>query len=429
MKNNKLIVVLGVHRSGTSVITRSLQVMGVELGNRMMPPTEDNNIKGFWEDVDLNALNIEMLSAVDTDWHHLASIEQIDVEMLRKNGYILRATELLRSKVAGTQVFGFKDPRIAKLLLFWKEVFSHCQFDANYILAVRHPLSVARSLAKRDGFDVEKGYLLWLGHVVTTLKGSAGDKWLLVDYDLLMQSPDHELGRIAKRLDLTIDPAELQRYKAEFLDQGLRHTVYELNDLMLDDTCPPLVREMYAALLDVASDKTQIDDPALQKKIEHWVTEVERLNTVLAFLDRLYTREIAATQAVSERGGQIASLTQAVGARDGEIASLTQAVVARDGQIANFKQALAERDGQIASLKQAVVARDGEIGNLTQAVAERDGQVTRLDQAMAERDEQIAGLNQAVAGRDQVIAVFRSSNSWRITEPLRFLSSLLSGKR
>jgi hypothetical protein len=65
--NHRLIVVLGMHRIGTSVITRGLQVLGVELGNRLMPPFEGNNAKGFWEDVDINDLNIEMLRFLKRD--------------------------------------------------------------------------------------------------------------------------------------------------------------------------------------------------------------------------------------------------------------------------------------------------------------------------------------------------------------------------
>ena len=65
--NGRLIVVLGMHRSGTSAITRGLQVMGVELGDRMMPPVEGNNSKGFWEDLDLYALNIEILNNIGSD--------------------------------------------------------------------------------------------------------------------------------------------------------------------------------------------------------------------------------------------------------------------------------------------------------------------------------------------------------------------------
>jgi hypothetical protein len=83
--NRRLIVVLGMHRSGTSALTRGLQVMGVTLGDRMMPPVEGNNAKGFWEDIDLNALNVEMLNAIDS----------VDIEILRKQGYFLRAIELL----------------------------------------------------------------------------------------------------------------------------------------------------------------------------------------------------------------------------------------------------------------------------------------------------------------------------------------------
>jgi len=174
IKNNKLIVVLGMHRSGTSAITRGLQVMGVQLGEKLIPAIAGDNDKGFWEDVDLNALNVKMLCSIDRDWYHLSAINAIDVENLRKQGYFLRAIELLRQRVNAARVFGFKDPRVAKLLPFWKEVFSHCQFEVNYLLAVRNPLSVVKSLAKRDGIETEQSYLLWLGHVIQSLTDSAG---------------------------------------------------------------------------------------------------------------------------------------------------------------------------------------------------------------------------------------------------------------
>ena len=59
-KDKKIIfVVLGMHRSGTSAITRGLEVLGASLGNRLMPPFVGNNDKGFFEDVDINAFNIE----------------------------------------------------------------------------------------------------------------------------------------------------------------------------------------------------------------------------------------------------------------------------------------------------------------------------------------------------------------------------------
>lgn len=301
LEMQKCIVVLGMHRSGTSAITRGLKVFGVELGDNLMPPFANNNEKGFWEDIEINALDNEMLSALGSDWHYLAPVQPSDIQVLHQKGYFIKTVELLRQKIGTFPVFGFKDPQLAKLLPFWKDVFLKCQLYVCYVLAIRHPLSVVQSLTARDNFDPQKSYLMWLGHVFESLSGMAGEKCIVVDYDHLMQSPDFELNRIAKQLDLEIDSAELQIYKSAFLDQKLRHTGYKLNDLFADTACPQLVREIYSALLDVASDKKRIDDSSLQKKIDIWAGEYERLKLPLSLLDKL-------TKAICERDEQIAAL-------------------------------------------------------------------------------------------------------------------------
>lgn len=346
MKNSRLIVVLGMHRSGTSAITRGLQVFGVELGDRLQAPVEGVNDKGYWEDIDLGALNIEMLSAIQSDWSFLAPVEPADVKVLLKKAYFLRAVESLRRKVGGSPVFGFKDPRVARLLPFWKEVFGYLSLDVSYVLALRHPLSVAKSLARRDGFDAEKSYLLWLSHVVTSLSGSVGARRVIVDYDCMMQAPDRELARIAKCLDLQIDPAESQRYKAEFLDEGLRHTRYGLNDLQADDACPPIVREIYTALLDVTSDKTSIDDTAMQSRMADWFREFDRLKAPLKLFDRLFSQkaDLKLTTAVAERDTAVAE-------RDTAVAERNIAVAERDTAVAERDTAVAERDAMASVLR------------------------------------------------------------------------------
>lgn len=304
-----------MHRSGTSAITRGLQVMNVEFGDRLMPAIEGVNNKGFWEDIDINGLNDEMLSTLDSEWHHLAPISSRDVEFLQEKGYCQYAVELLAQKVRKNPIFGFKDPRVAKLLPFWQQVFSDCQFEVNYVLILRHPLSVVNSLAKRDDFDIGKSYLLWLGHVIASLAGSIGNRRILIDYDLLMQSPDRELCRIAKEFDLKIDADELHDYKTEFLDQDLRHTIYDLKDLSWDDVCPPLVREIYVELFDVASGKLQIDDIVLQEKVKCWTAEFNRLKSVLIMVDRLFTD-------IAKHSKLIVEQNRVITQRDAEIRAL-----------------------------------------------------------------------------------------------------------
>ena len=110
MKSTKprLIVVLGMHRSGTSAITRALMALGVDLGSSLLPPDKDINDAGYWEDVDLNRLNMEMLHALQTDWHHLAPLPQDFVARLSERGFLLRAVDLLRAKISAWSVLGLK---------------------------------------------------------------------------------------------------------------------------------------------------------------------------------------------------------------------------------------------------------------------------------------------------------------------------------
>lgn len=349
-KEKRIIAVLGMHRSGTSAVARSLQVMGVELGDNLMPPMKDVNEKGFWEDLDISMLNNELLRFLRNDWHHLKPIKTEDVKNLMSGNYSDKATRLLSRKIENIDIFGFKDPRLAKLLSFWREIFDSCHLETSCVVAVRHPISVAKSLAKRDGFEVEKSYFLWLGHVIASLSGSTGLKRILVDYDRLMRSPRHEISRIADRLDLEVDLPELQEYESDFLDSTLRHSVYELGDLSADRTCPPLVKEIYTTLLDVASDKMDLNDPALQLLVERWVDEYERLESILSLVDKFFERNAISSQTITER--------------DAQIVSLDQVVTDRNRQVANLEQAVAERDTLIADLKQAAVSQESKIADL-----------------------------------------------------------------
>jgi glycosyltransferase involved in cell wall biosynthesis/uncharacterized coiled-coil protein SlyX len=368
--------------------------MGVSLGDSLMQPAENNNSKGFWEDMDLNALNIEILDALKSDWSNLSLIDEGQVTFLHEKGYLQRAVELLRQKVEAVPLFGFKDPRVAKLLPFWHKVFSHCHFDVSYVLVLRHPLSVAKSLSSRDGFDSERSYLLWLGHVLRSLDGTANDKRILVDYDRMMQSPEYELNRIAKGLGLQIDQGEVKTYKAEFLDLALRHSVYESNDLLLDCSCPPLVLDIYSSLLEVASDKIIFDSPDLQSNVDLWFSEFERLKSLLTLTDRLFSEKHVSAQLILESEAKIGSLNQDIAEHKEYIEMLGQSIAERDGQIESLNQAVAEHKEHIEVLNQAIAEYDKQIESLNQAIAEHKEQAVALDLTVAKNDEQISGLNQ-----------------------------------
>jgi GT2 family glycosyltransferase len=287
LSGKRLVVVLGMHRSGTSAITRALEVLGVDIGANLLPSIDGINAKGFFEDVEINSLNVEILRALGSDWRSLAKIDPEDIKVLNKGEYFLRAADLLRRKTAGAPIFGFKDPRVAKILPFWRYVFSHCQFRADYVLVVRNPLSVVRSLAKRDGLLPEKTYLLWCGHVLNSLAHTEDARRVLVDYDQFVQEPKKDLEMIADRLDLKFDRQAFQIYRSEFLDERLRHTVFKSSDLTLDLACPPLAQEVYSDLLGACIDNNQLDKPAFRKRTSRWINELNRFDMPLRLVDEL----------------------------------------------------------------------------------------------------------------------------------------------
>ena len=343
MMRSRLVVVLGMHRSGTSAVTRGLRVLGVTLGERMMPALDGNNAKGFWEDIDLNALNIELMRALGHDWSDLAAISRRDVETLKATGYLDRAADLLRAKTTGVEVFGFKDPRVGKLLPFWQEVFEACGYDVSYVLASRHPMSVARSLAKRDGFSMSQGYMLWLGHVIPSLAGTMAKPCVIVDYDLLMTQSAVELARLAGCLGLSVDQDELASYQSEFLDEALRHTVYAMDDLQQDESCFPLVREIYPVVLEVASDRLDINAPVLMQSILRWQDELRRIDAIFGELDELRAR----LAAYEQRDAQIEQERDAARAA---CTSLDNALAYSHAEQVGLRSSLIEAERKIAVL-------------------------------------------------------------------------------
>ena len=425
MKENckkHIFVVLGMHRSGTSALTRGLKVLGVDLGDNFLPPRPDNE-KGFWEDVEINTLNIDLLKAIGYDWHTLIPIIPCEIPEAILDKFKLRAVEILRHKLSNTNCFGFKDPRLPRLLFFWKEVFEHINVQVGYIIVNRNPLSVARSLAKREGFELIKSYYLWFEHMHTSLRDTAKYRRIVVDYDLLMENPEKQLKRIAINLGLEFVPEslELTKYLTKFIDDSLRHNQHKPEDLRLDRVVLPGIIELYHILTELALDSILFDDRKVLSLIESNEKKMKEQYATLQYMQVLDNNYNETIKKLHEREENVTTLTLAMKERVIQNEKLNQALNELDVQISELKQTVDERDGQISDLKQTVDERDGQISDLKQTVDERDGEIASLTQAFDDRDRHIENLNQALAERERHIEELLSTSSWRLTAPLRMI--------
>lgn len=216
------IIVLGMHRAGTSAITRLINLMGASLGPeaQLLPATPDNP-KGYWERIDVLQLHEWVLEQLNADWHLVASVDPHTIDPELREGFTRRARAIL-TDMDSHQPWVMKDPRLCLLLPLWLPLLT----APVCVHIVRHPLATARSLEKRDGFPLHFGMTLWEQYMAGALLASAGLPRFAVSYEQLMAQPvatvralyDRLGERQVRGLRLPAEP-EIRG----FLDSDLQH--------------------------------------------------------------------------------------------------------------------------------------------------------------------------------------------------------------
>jgi hypothetical protein len=241
-------MVLGMHRSGTSAVSLSLRVFGARHGDHLVGGLSSNP-RGHWEDIDVLRLNERMFEALRTRWDSLAPVTPQDVRRLAEEGFVEIAAGLLRSKIAANGFYAVKDPRMTKLLPFWRKAFQAAGIQPYSVIVFRNPASVVASLRKRDNLPPIQGYLLWASHMLECFRHARHFAHLFVNYDEFIENPQKILNAIADRFRLSVNAAEFEMIARDFLDRGLRHTKFDARHLCGDACCPREVALAYEQML------------------------------------------------------------------------------------------------------------------------------------------------------------------------------------
>ena len=250
-----------MHRSGTSVLTRGLQGLGVYLGDDFLNPQADNPT-GYWENKNIFDLNERLLKALGLNWESTSPIEDADWGRREVQDLGDEAATCLLTHFLRYPLWGFKDPRTIRVLPFWRAVFQRLGVDDQYVVAIRNPLSVASSLLKRQGIAPATSHMLWLVYVVPFLHEIAEKPFVVTDYDLLLDNPRRQLERVRSALRIPFreaDAAELDQFSRQFVDPGLRHGYFSPYDFDAIPVVSPLAREAYLRLYESATDQPGLD--------------------------------------------------------------------------------------------------------------------------------------------------------------------------
>ena len=208
--NDAVVIILGMHRSGTSCLTGLLQQAGVYLGE--VVEEAPHNRKGNRENLPIRDLNDEVLSFNQAGW------DSPPVGLIWNSAHQANRDVIIQS-YRNVPVWGFKDPRTVLTLPFWLEGLQNQEI--RFIGTFRHPLAVAKSLnARQPDFTISSGIELWKSYNEKMMEIRAEFEFPLIDFDL-EPAPYLEKVRTATKIAKILSVPMIA--KLDFFDEQLRH--------------------------------------------------------------------------------------------------------------------------------------------------------------------------------------------------------------
>ena len=221
------VLVAGMHRSGTSALTRVLNIAGCDLPRTLMKRERySGNVAGFWESQAIMDLNQEILASAGSFWDDWRPFDQDWYRSPAAGEIRERAQELMQSEFGGSRLFVLKDPRLCRLMTFWVEAARAFGAQPVVALPIRNPWDVAASLQVRNHIDPSVGQLIWLRHTLEAEADSRALRRTCLRYEQLLSDAQAVVDRVGSDLGVSWpSPSRADRETkiAEFLSPDLHH--------------------------------------------------------------------------------------------------------------------------------------------------------------------------------------------------------------
>ena len=217
------LVVLGFYRSGTSALSRVLNLCGAYLPERVVAARLGINPKGFWESEAVRHLDARLLLHLGGDW------KRVDFDIPHEgplvDEFLADSRELLATEYGDAPFILIKDPRICVLAPLWHRTLQQSGYRPVYVVPVRNPLEAARSLDAQGDLPVADGIALWLAYMqrIETFIDAGDVDGVHVRYTELLDDWRSVVQRIARHLGVPL-ATELHADEVDrFLEAGMRN--------------------------------------------------------------------------------------------------------------------------------------------------------------------------------------------------------------
>jgi hypothetical protein len=429
------ILVLGMHRSGTSSFARVMNLLGADLPNDLMLAGVGND-KGHWESKAIVAFNERLLATAGSRWNDWLPIDDAWRQSAVYPDFFVHAQELLRSEYDTSPLFVLKDPRICRLAPFWLEVIESLDIRPAIVLPQRNPLEVSASLAARNASQAGAGLLLWLRHVLEAERATRGRarqffgfEQLLDDWQQVASDFEAVTGlRMPRRSVLASGEID------GFLTPQARHQRAHARDVQ-SASMPAWVRDTHAIMLRWCDQGEKPDDfarlDAIRTAFDAAAPSFAQIVARGIDMGEGFATASTHRQELDEAHGQLADKTAEAAylaterdERGAEIARLAAELTARSTDAERLAVERDERGAEIARLAAELTARSTDAERLAVERDERETEIARLAAELTARSTDAERLAVERDERGAEIARLLAQASKNAAEALRFSGDL-----
>lgn len=247
----KCLIVLGMHRSGTSAFTGILDLLGVNLGTKMLE-TQPDNPTGFFENKYVVLANDCILETLNSSWDDTYPLPHDWLGRFEGSQLQVDIRSFLRTDIVDDQLYALKDPRLCRLLPLWLPLLSAEDVFPHFSIIIRNPLEIAESLSLRNGFSTEKSLVLWMQYMLDAERHTRHLPRGFIKFESLLNDPQKSVETAFRNTGLELpNPSNLTGQNlSHFLDGNLRH--HNISDGEFNARCPNIVADYYRLLCEIS---------------------------------------------------------------------------------------------------------------------------------------------------------------------------------
>ncbi len=478
---SEILLVLGMHRSGTSALTRCMNLLGYAAPKTLIKSNK-RNLSGHWESEPIARLNDEFMALGELTWHDWkkGSLDRLRARDQRDFGEDLIAT--LASEFPEGQPCVLKGPRICRLMPYYRAALEAQKTPVRVIIPVRNPLEVMRSLSERNEMEPVDASLLWLRYVLDAVAGSQGMDRAFIAYDKFLEDPVARLSAVEEHLgsEYPIRVDAVSDQITEFLEPGLRHHTFSTIDVAHDPLTEVWVNQAYAALLVLCEDpdsNVALDTLArirdafdqssdiLSTVSSGYKARESELKSQLALAEQSSAEHVAleerfetvqqALLAVETELDENRVSAEQLKANDDELAAAQMESIGLSERLAAVQQALSEEKAKVDTTQASDASTDrlrakfsNDLAIKTQLVERQNFQLVQSEKRRKKSDVDLGDVLSRLKIRErelrqlnrqfwrlkdelkwskEIVRAYEGSTSWKITSPMRKIIRLVRG--